>query len=112
MPDRIRRSRAKGWRLPEGAVIVDRTTPWSNPFVVAEHGTAQACVDLYRFVIGQPGMLCIAGKGIDAAQIERQKSARAHLVKHLAELRGKDLCCRCRLDRPCHADVLLELANA
>lgn len=26
-------------------------------------------------------------------------------------LRGKDLCCWCRLDQPCHADVLLELAN-
>lgn len=26
-------------------------------------------------------------------------------------LRGKDLACWCRLDQPCHADVLLELAN-
>jgi hypothetical protein len=30
----------------------------------------------------------------------------------LAELRGHDLACWCPLDRPCHADVLLELANA
>jgi hypothetical protein len=29
-----------------------------------------------------------------------------------AELRGKDLACWCRLDQPCHADVLIELANA
>lgn len=28
-----------------------------------------------------------------------------------AELAGRDLACWCRLDRPCHADVLLELAN-
>jgi hypothetical protein len=28
------------------------------------------------------------------------------------ELRGKDLACWCPLDAPCHADVLLELANA
>lgn len=27
------------------------------------------------------------------------------------ELRGKDLVCWCPLDQPCHADVLLELAN-
>jgi len=26
-------------------------------------------------------------------------------------LRGKDLACWCPLDQPCHADVLLELAN-
>ena len=30
----------------------------------------------------------------------------------LSELRGKNLVCWCRLDQPCHADVLLELANA
>jgi hypothetical protein len=27
------------------------------------------------------------------------------------ELAGFSLACTCRLDRPCHADVLLELAN-
>lgn len=30
----------------------------------------------------------------------------------LSELRGKDLACWCALDQPCHADVLLEWANA
>jgi hypothetical protein len=29
-----------------------------------------------------------------------------------AELRGRDLACWCPLDGPCHADVLLEIANA
>lgn len=29
----------------------------------------------------------------------------------LPELRGKNLACWCGLDQPCHADVLLELAN-
>ena len=34
-------------------------------------------------------------------------------VKRLLEpLRGRDLVCWCPLDKPCHADVLLELANA
>lgn len=28
-----------------------------------------------------------------------------------AELRGKNLACFCPLDQPCHADVLLEIAN-
>lgn len=27
------------------------------------------------------------------------------------ELRGKNLACWCQLDQPCHADVLLEIAN-
>lgn len=29
----------------------------------------------------------------------------------IAELRGKDLACFCPLDKPCHADVLIEIAN-
>lgn len=34
------------------------------------------------------------------------------LKRRLPELRGKNLACWCPLDSPCHADVLLELANA
>jgi hypothetical protein len=33
-------------------------------------------------------------------------------VRRLPELRGKNLMCCCTLDKPCHAGVLLELANA
>jgi hypothetical protein len=33
------------------------------------------------------------------------------ICDRLPELRGRDLCCWCPLDAPCHADVLLELAN-
>jgi hypothetical protein len=29
----------------------------------------------------------------------------------IGDLRGRDLACWCRLDQPCHADVLLEMAN-
>ena len=32
-------------------------------------------------------------------------------MSDIAQLRGRDLACWCRLDAPCHADVLLELAN-
>jgi hypothetical protein len=30
----------------------------------------------------------------------------------LEALRGKDLACWCRLDQPCHADILLEFLHA
>jgi hypothetical protein len=33
-------------------------------------------------------------------------------IPDFAPLRGLDLACWCPLDQPCHADVLLELANA
>lgn len=35
----------------------------------------------------------------------------AHLTQELTELRGKNLACWCKIGNPCHADVLLELAN-
>lgn len=38
------------------------------------------------------------------------RDLRAHVG--MPELRGKDLFCWCPLDQPCHANVLLELANA
>ena len=37
---------------------------------------------------------------------------RAFYLDKVAELRGKNLACWCRPGAPCHADVLLELANA
>ncbi len=48
----------------------------------------------------------IAAQGEEIAIKQAEK-----LAKTKAELRGKDLACWCPLDRPCHADVLLELAN-
>ena len=35
-----------------------------------------------------------------------------NIVRLRHELAGYDLACWCPLDQPCHADVLLELANA
>jgi hypothetical protein len=29
----------------------------------------------------------------------------------LQELRGKDLACWCKVDQPCHGDILIKLAN-
>lgn len=33
------------------------------------------------------------------------------LINQIIQLRGKNLSCWCRLDEPCHAEVLLKLAN-
>ena len=53
-------------------------------------------------------LLCLTCK----AEIEDQRRTRDHVFNHLHELRGHDLLCWCRAGQPCHADVLLELANA
>ena len=76
---------------------------WGNPFVIGtaypEEGhskpiTAAQAVALYRD--------WLTGKTI-GARLTRGRAMR--------ELRGKDLACSCPLDQPCHADVLLEIAN-
>ncbi|WP_234798123.1 DUF4326 domain-containing protein, partial [Mycobacteroides chelonae] len=38
-PQRIQRKRVKGWRKPEGAIVVTRPSRWGNPFVVVPAGT-------------------------------------------------------------------------
>jgi hypothetical protein len=104
-PRRIQRRRAKGWRLPEGAVIVDRSTPWGNPFVAGRDGTSVEVVDLYRYLL--VGLVCAS----HGPSVDEQMAARRHVVAHLEEIRGRDLACWCRPGAPCHADVLLDLAN-
>jgi hypothetical protein len=91
MPQRIQRKRTKGWKMPPNTVSVTRPGQWGNPFKVSPGHDAAACVREFRaYVIGR----IEAGTGYP-----------------LAALRGKNLACFCPLDQPCHADVLLELAN-
>lgn len=106
MPQRIQLSRAKGWRKPAGAVVVSRPSKWGNPWTTRqyfdagysgdERTAAQHCVEAYR------AWLRGEHHWAHAAPIDRPD---------LAPLRGKDLACWCKPGAPCHADVLLELAN-
>jgi hypothetical protein len=93
-PVRIQRKRTKGWRMPEGAIYVGRPTKWgNNTWTEAECGSRAEA--LRRYVLdfmNDPLRLAFAG-----------------LV--VTELAGRDLACWCPLDQPCHADVLLDIAN-
>ena len=99
MPKRIQRKRTKGWRMPEGAVYVGRPTKWGNRFKVGTwaivNGAEEAVYNHAR-----------------AVRLFRENAWHWGLDLDAPQLRGKDLCCWCPLDQPCHADVLLEWANA
>lgn len=111
-PKRIQRRRTKGWRIPEGAVYVGRPTVWGNPWSRRNRSEAVA---LYR------DWLADAGSHLDDDFDEGCVTCR------LPELRGLDLACWCKLCpvhadglalgvtcadcAPCHATVLLEMAN-
>lgn len=109
MPQRVRLSRAKGFSLQvayPGAINVARPGPLGNPFVVGRDGTRAECVSLYALLLG--GFLCLSS----GPSIEEQKRASAAAWARREELRGRDLACWCAVDgKPCHADVLLALAN-
>jgi hypothetical protein len=93
MPSRIQRQRSRGWRQPIDAIYVGRPTKWGNPHKVgAGYHTADEAADLYRRDL-----------------IARSLPFTVDDVRR--ELKGKDLVCWCKPGTPCHADVLLALAN-
>lgn len=107
-PRRVQLSRRKGYKLPENTVNVARPGKWGNPFIVGKHGTRERCVELFRLLCG--GYVCVS---FDAECGDAQHRFMQHAKLHIADLRGKNLACWCRLDgKPCHADILLEAANA
>lgn len=93
-PKRIQRKRTPGWRMPKGAVYVGRPTKWGNPYLATN------------------------GRGATIARFRREFEERPELQEIARrELAGLDLACWCALEDehgnrvPCHADVLLEIAN-
>lgn len=115
MPARIQRRHTKGWRAPDGVVYVGRPTRFANParLVRTDRGP--------RIQWGETGTL--AGWPANGRSprhhateayrtwINRPEQAETRALFR-ALLHGRDLMCWCPLDEPCHADVLLELANS
>ncbi len=103
-PIRIQRRRTKGWKMPPNTVYVGRPSRWGNPYDASN----KEALEVARSVVG----------GNLAEQLVWLYSAGLSYVlpdnigEHVALLRGKNLACWCPLDQPCHADALLELANA
>jgi hypothetical protein len=97
IPIRVHWSRKADSKKPENTKYVGRPTNkkywpgrWGNPYVTKKYGgpyTNAEAVELYR---------------------EYVKDRHTEII---AELRGKNLMCKCSLNEPCHADVLLEIAN-
>jgi hypothetical protein len=113
MPERVQMSRQRPWRVEHpDAVIVARPSKWGNPFKVGD--------SLVPPRLGQNPSVVITPELAVAAFRSHVASFSAEFGDYLhgsddhdlADLAGRDLACWCPLDRPCHADVLLELANA
>ena len=125
MPIRIQRQRTKDWRMPVGAVYVGRPSLWGNPWTMRDASDYRVPVEdrpaflvrKYRQELEHLGLVSDYAMYVGDARWEATAEAIADSgASNMAEyaplaLRGKDLVCWCPLDQPCHADVLLELAN-
>jgi hypothetical protein len=134
-PIRVQRKRTAGWVMPENTTYVGRPTKWGNPFDFrrSEHcwsalaygckgdpaGRREASVRAYRawltegYVSVENGLYMERGGKSEpiALSPDINPGRPPTLAEVRAELRGKNLACWCG-EGPCHAEVLLELANA
>lgn len=112
-PKRIRMTRQRPWRSEHpDAVIVARPSKWGNRFKVGNSMCPGRLGQCPSVVIDQ--RLAVELYRVHVQQFAAEFGDYVHgaLGGHdLNELRGRDLACWCPLDQPCHADVLLEIAN-
>lgn len=92
MPERIQRSRAKGWKKPVNTVYVGRGSDWGNPFKAPTNDTMGRAYAVVQFAGYCP-----------------PDSPLAEAARRI--LRGRNLMCWCPPDQPCHADILLTISN-
>lgn len=95
---RIQLSRKRGWKMPPNTVKVCRPGFWGNPYKVAKPGGRRE----YALAVRQYREMMLVVFAL------KPKS----MITDLLTLRGKNLACWCPLDKPCHADLLLEWANS
>lgn len=98
MPERIQLSRRKGWRKPENTVVVARPSKWGNPWRVGTDAQVETPFFHEQMRDGEAYV----------RQIEMTPALAVELYRQTVD---PDLA-RVELDQPCHADVLLELANS
>jgi hypothetical protein len=94
--------------MPENTVYVGRPSRWGNWFKVGS--TDWIPVDESGVWSKEPHSPLTIEQTVECFGYSARRIAR-EFPGHFEPLAGKDLACWCPLDKPCHADVLLELAN-
>ena len=99
-PVRVKRSTGKH----PNVVDVGPGSKWNNPIKKG---------DVDALVRSEPDIAAAVQKGgWKAGAVILYRDYLLETGLDPTELQGKDLSCTCELAEPCHADVLLELANA
>jgi hypothetical protein len=111
-PKRIQLSRKRGYRKPEGAVVVSRPGRWGNPYALASYQFESAVGHALPW--DEANARAMALRDFEHALRVGMLKVTVEDVKR--ELCGKDLACWCGIIShdeyvACHADVLLSIAN-
>jgi hypothetical protein len=107
-PVRIQLRRTKGWRMPENTIKVDRSTKWGNPFTPTMVLASQSRAGLKQGEPIEAAGAVEAFRTLMKVKLRREPETTRELLE---QLRGRNLACWCKVGEPCHADVLLKLAN-
>jgi hypothetical protein len=116
MPKRLQLSRKKGYKRPEGAVLISRPSMWGNPYRI-EPG--RGITKPFKYVVYDDNravsICCLDLEGAREVAVDMFKAymRREPMLRAAARttLRGRDLLCWCPVGSPCHGDVLLKIAN-
>ncbi len=90
--------------MPPNTVKVDRSSRHGNPFRVGDNPS--------QFSTALPSTCDTIEESISCFRYYAESWVTITGGRWIDPLRGKNLACWCALGAPCHADVLLELANA
>ena len=104
IPRRVQLRRTKGWRMPENTVKVDRTNKtFGNIFTIGSSPS--------QFSTALPASCEDVATAVACFRYYADTWIALTGGRWIEPLRGKNLACWCAPGAPCHADVLLELAN-
>lgn len=121
-PQRVQRRRIAGEPgMPPGSVYVGRPSRWGNPIDISDVGGQYPSLDdrqVATMVVRQFEVLVARGElafpnwrffGGPRGPVSWTYPPLDEIRRELA---GRDLACWCPPGQPCHADVLLKVANA
>lgn len=115
-PLRMQVSRKAGFNLQEASLslnglpakLVTRPGPWGNPFsiddVAATYGLDRSAAQARAVAMAAEWLRGTLDPTLSPGEPPTREQIRR-------ELRGHNLACWCRPGTPCHADVLIDLAN-